>query len=119
VIKSLSLLVALAVALVATPALAAGPVSGQQAKAHLNKRLPLSSKVYDKTRPFKTTLGGKKGDVVRPFIANNFRRVPLGPAITGLRGLSVEGTLNTQTGAVRTTKVTGSLNQGGGITPRF
>jgi hypothetical protein len=98
--KIFAFFITLAIALVATPVFAGGPVSGPQARAHITQRLQYSSKVVDKTRPFTTRLGGKKGDVVRPFSASNVR----GQTIT--IGNVVTGQLDTRTGAVRTLTVT-------------
>jgi hypothetical protein len=106
--KILTSLVALAVALAAAPAIslaATGPVSGPRAKAHIIERLKHSRNVTIKSGPWKSELRGKKGDVIRRFKISNLRRVPIGPAATGLRGNEVHGFLDTQTGTVRTTYV--------------
>ena len=109
-IRLLSSLLVLGLMLAAAPAFAGKRVSGPQAKAHIGKRLQFSSKVPDKTRPFTTRLGGKKGDKVRPFTASNIREMILpftgpGGAQGGARvhiGNVVTGTLNMETGEVRT-----------------
>src|SRR5262245_25595068 len=85
----------------------AGPVSGREAKAHISERLQHSSKVWDKTRPFRVQLGGKKGDRIRSFVADNGHAHAVDGS--GTRAVSggnvVEGTLDMKTGAVRTTRV--------------
>jgi len=102
----------LALSLLTTAAAAdAGPVTGRQAKAHITQRLQHSSKVKDKTRPFRTKLGGKKGDKLRPFVATNVRNaiISAGGGRVGAYvihvGNRVSGTLNMETGQVRTASV--------------
>jgi len=103
-----------ALALLATTLSAqAGPVTGHQAKSHISQRLQYSKKVRDKQRPFKVKLGGKKGDRIRSFQASNLRPMVIpGNAPHGAQGgvritvgNVVSGTLNMETGAVRTTSV--------------
>jgi hypothetical protein len=48
---------------------------GRGAKAIINRNIKFSSKVADKTGPFKTKLGGKAGDRLRPFTASNVRSI--------------------------------------------
>jgi hypothetical protein len=50
-------------------------VDGRGAKALINRNIKFSSKVADKTGPFKTKLGGKAGDRLRPFTASNVRSI--------------------------------------------
>ncbi len=109
--KILSLALLLGMSSMST--LASAEITGPQAKAHIQKRLQYSSKVADKTLPMKTQLGGKKGDVVRPFTASNIRytvipgNAPPG-ALGGARvatGNRITGTVNMKTEAVRTKSV--------------
>jgi hypothetical protein len=72
-------LTALSLALaVMAGATAHAAVDGRGAKAVILKALQRSSKVADKTGPFKTKLGGKTGDRLRPFTASNIRTVHFG-----------------------------------------
>lgn len=110
-VRLLSTLLALGLVLAAAaPALAGKGLTGPKAKAHITKRLQYSSKVVDKSKPFTTRLGGKKGDKIRPFTASNIR--PMIIPFTGPNGAQggarihvgnvVTGTLNMVTGEVRT-----------------
>lgn len=109
--RLLSTLLLLGLLIVAAPAALAGKrVSGPQAKAHISQRLQYSSKVVDKTKPFTVKLFGKKGDKVRLFRASNIRQtVIVGSAPQGALGGArvtvgnlVTGTINMETGEVRT-----------------
>lgn len=108
--RLLSSLLLLGLLLVAAPAFAGKRVTGPMAKAHITKRLQYSSRVVDKTKPFTVRLRGKKGDRIRPFTASNMRDTVIpGPAPAGALGGAritignlVTGTLDMETGAVRT-----------------
>ena len=89
-------------------------ITGRGAKSFIVKGLMSSSKVSDKTGPFKTKLGGKAGDIVRPFSARNIRAMILpGKAPAGAQGgfrMSVggiaSGTINMATHRVKVTSYT-------------
>ena len=62
-------------------------VTARGAKPVIVAAVKSSPKVMDKSGPFKTTLGGKSSDTVRPFSASNVRVITIpGNAPAGAQG---------------------------------
>ena len=90
----------------------AGAATGYTAKGYIVTAVKRSPKVADKAGTFKTQLGGKAGDQVRPFTANNLRKIILpfggpgahrqGGAMLTIGGI-VSGKINMKTNRVTIT----------------
>ncbi len=87
----------------------ASAATGHSAKGYIVAAVKQSPKVRDKAGKFKTQLGGKAGDRVRPFTANNLRKIVLpfgGPGAAKQGGVQltiggiVSGKINMKTNRV-------------------
>jgi hypothetical protein len=108
------LALSLAFSTLCSAAVASAAITGAQAKGKIVPAVKASSKVHDKGGSFRTKLGGKASDTVRPFTATNLRMMmrptggpgfenqPLGGARVHLGGVA-SGTINMKTEKVKVT----------------
>jgi len=99
------LALSLALATLSSAATASAAISGREAKPKIVAALKASSKIVDKRGTFRTQLGGKAGDKLRPFTANNRRFVILPTGGPGFENKPLGGA-RIQTGGI----ATGTIN---------